>query len=500
MRTNTAIFVNCRINFLSVELDAFSREGIELYHTPDTKQTLELLHRQKVDVLIIEQAEFNGKLLDTIHELKRIQPDVSIIVCHSESCSESISEMLVEDIFDYIPLPIDFKFLLRKIKQAIELGQLITENRRLTRLTRSTTKTLPRNSIRKDGAGPELNSTTPLLVGQSEAMLRVQRMVADVAPSDMTVLLRGETGTGKDVVARCIHNLSCKGASKPFIKICCPAVPELLLESELFGHEPGAFTGANTQKPGRLELAAGGTVFLDEIAEMPVTVQSKLLEALEHRQFTRLGGHEPIKIDARFIAATNAPLERMLETGQFRQDLYFRLNQFTIQMPSLRDRVEDVPLLVDFFLKKYGNLYECEGLCLSAKAMAEFIQYPWPGNVRELESGIRRFALTGREETAISMGLEQTPVNKNWASDGIYHTGEKRVIMSALTAAKWNRRQAAVNLGISYSTLRRRIERYKLNELAFTISDFSEKFNAFEPNQLSFEILDSAGNIPNKLS
>ena len=496
LKKSSALFINFGASFPTDELDTFDREGIEFVHSSDTTQGLASIHHHDVDVVVIKLPKPTGKWLVSLQKIKQFQPNASIIVCQSESSSETI---FGEDVFEILPLPVDFRFLLRAIKNAIERSRLISENNRLERVARARSSRSPQDSFSSDGSDSDFSSTTPRLVGQSEAMQEIGRMVEDVASSDMTVLLRGETGTGKDVVARCIHHLSSQDPSRPFIKICCPAIPELLLESELFGHEQGAFTGANIQKPGRLELAAGGTVFLDEIGEMPPTVQSKLLEVLEHRQFTRLGGHDPIKINTRIIAATNAPLENMLESGQFRQDLYFRINQFTIHMPSLQERVEDIPLLIDFFLRKYRSLYSREGLSLTPETIANFVQRPWPGNVRELESEIRRYALTGRGENTTPQTPKRTHVEASRAAGGIYHKSEKMVIMSALTAVKWNRRQAAEDLGISYSTLRRRIDRYGLNDLEFKIARSAEKTEPFQFKEAAFQVTDPAKTMPIEL-
>jgi two-component system NtrC family response regulator len=279
----------------------------------------------------------------------------------------------------------------------------------------------------------------------------------------MTVLIAGESGTGKEVVARAIHSMSRRSQKGSLIKINCPAVPELLLESELFGHEAGAFTGAVERKPGRLELAVGGTAFLDEIGEMPLVVQAKLLQVLEHKQFTRLGGTDTLSVDVRFVAATNTPLLEQINAKKFRKDLYFRLNQYVIHIPPLRERVEDIPVLVDHFLSKYAPMYSREKLSVSESTMAGLIRYSWPGNVRELESVIQCYALTGREE-AIQEKLAGHPGNEAPQLPGTYRQCEKQLILSTLVEVKWNRRRAAEILGMSYNTLRRRFAAYCLDE------------------------------------
>ncbi|MBC8458807.1 MAG: sigma-54-dependent Fis family transcriptional regulator [Deltaproteobacteria bacterium] len=301
------------------------------------------------------------------------------------------------------------------------------------------------------------------LVGQSEAIKHIMQCVAQVAPSDMTVFILGESGTGKDVVARLIHESSGKNPNA-YVKVNCPAIPETLLESELFGHEPGAFTGADRRKPGRFELASGGTIFLDEIGNLSLSLQAKLLQVIEEKRFSRLGGIQNIDVDIRIIAATNAPIEEMVTQGRFRTDVYYRLNEYRIEMPPLRQRTEDIPLLVQHFLSLYGNTYGCPELEISPDIMSLLIQYKWPGNVRELESLIQRFALDGNENSILE-SLKGFSIKK--ISPGVTEAvriTETQAILAALTEAKWNQRKAAELLGISYSSLRRRIDKYKMKE------------------------------------
>jgi transcriptional regulator with GAF, ATPase, and Fis domain len=303
-----------------------------------------------------------------------------------------------------------------------------------------------------------------MLVGESQAIALVRQQIAEVTPTNMTVLIRGESGTGKGVVAKMIHESSARGSQGALVKINCPAIPETLLESELFGHEAGAFTDAKGRKPGRFELAHGGSVFLDEIGEIPPNIQVKLLQVIEHKEFQRIGGSSTIHVDARILAATNASLEQMIAAGQFRADLFYRLNEYCIHLPPLRERVEDIPLLVQHFLNLYGEEFGRSGLSLSSELMALLMRAPWYGNVRELESVIRRYALTGREESI--RALLCPGAGERRSGGGVeretLRQSEIQAIMSALTEARWNQRRAAATLGISYSALRRRIEKYGL--------------------------------------
>lgn len=455
-----------------IQTDSLGRAGIEVTQAPDFARALELARCDRFDVVVIDLSSPDSAGIETVCELRNVDPDIPIIVCVNEFCLKSFEQALEGHVFDLLRKPIDNDILVRAAEHAVEQHQLILENRRLTRQLPSREEDQKERLSKSDGLQGHLTSTSSVLVGESRAITGVRRQIAEVAPTDMTVLLEGETGTGKDVVARMIHEISLRFISGAFIKICCPALPEQLLESELFGHEAGAFTGAEKRKPGRLELAVGGSVLLDEIGDMPSTVQAKLLGVLEDKKFTRLGSNETIDVNARILAAANTPLEHMCETGRFRTDLYYRLKQYSIYMPPLRERVEDIPLLVSHFLNKYGPVYGNWGLSVSVETMSCLVQYPWPGNVRELESVIRRYALTGREES-MRASLSGESLNKVAAPvSGTYQESEKRVIIEALTRTRWNRRRASEILGISYSTLRRRIAQYELDVAASSSSDF----------------------------
>ncbi|HUI42320.1 MAG TPA: sigma 54-interacting transcriptional regulator, partial [Terriglobia bacterium] len=233
------------------------------------------------------------------------------------------------------------------------------------------------------------------IVGESPALKRILKQLETVAPTDATVLLQGETGTGKEVFARAIHNLS-RRRDRTFVKVNCAAIPAGLLESELFGHEKGAFTGAIAQRPGRFELAHQGTLFLDEVGDIPLELQPKLLRALQEREFERLGGTKTLRVDVRLIAATNRSLVQMVADGQFRSDLFYRLNVFPVQAPPLRERRDDIPMLVSYFVQKYALRMEKKIESVSSEALQALTDYPWPGNIRELENFIERAVILSR--------------------------------------------------------------------------------------------------------
>ncbi|MCC6152704.1 MAG: sigma-54-dependent Fis family transcriptional regulator [Candidatus Hydrogenedentes bacterium] len=310
-----------------------------------------------------------------------------------------------------------------------------------------------------DATSPQ---ATALLFGDSLQMKMVRARIADVADADLTVLIRGESGTGKTVAARLIHETSSRRFLGNLSRINCPALPESLLESELFGYEKGAFTGAERQKPGRLELAARGTLFLDEIGAISLAMQAKLLEVLEAKVYFRVGGREPIHMDARIVAATNGHLEELIRQGSFRADLMYRLNQFTIRIPPLRERVSDIPVLTEHFLRIYGRKYDRPNLTIPDDLMTQLERYTWPGNVRELETGIARFCLTGNIDLLTEIpddGLSAAASEESNSADRL-HDVERKTVRDALEKAHWNQRRAAAALGISYSALRRRIAKF----------------------------------------
>jgi two-component system response regulator AtoC len=319
------------------------------------------------------------------------------------------------------------------------------------------------------------NGNALILADDDESMREVRDVIEQVADTDITVLIRGESGTGKELVARTLHRLSSR-RDKPFVKVNCAALPSELLESELFGFEKGAFTGAQRRKLGKFEYADRGTIFLDEIGEMSPALQAKLLQVLQDGEFSRLGGESDVQVDTRVLAATNRNLEEAVEQGGFREDLYYRLNVVTVQLPPLRERPGAIPLLVDHFLRKFGAEYNREPRALSQKTMETFVNYYWPGNVRELENMVRRMIVLGGENAVLQeISLRERPVERNGGAlslgdldlaleDGekvdlksiakaAARIAEKRVIARILDQTRWNRKEAAERLRISYKAL-----------------------------------------------
>ena len=327
----------------------------------------------------------------------------------------------------------------------------------------------------------EVTREEGIFIYTSDKMQRIKEMIDQIANTDVTVLIQGESGVGKEVVARSIH-LNSFRRERPFVKVNCAALPQELLESELFGYEKGAFTGAYRQKPGKFELANGGTIFLDEISEISLSLQGKLLQVLQDREFSRLGGRKDIRVDVRVLVATNKNMEEGVRSGRFREDLYYRLDVVNITIPPLRERREEIPIFVEYFLDKFSRKYQKKGVPLSDKMMEAFSKHHWSGNVRELENVIQRFVVLGNEEAILE---ELTPaVQEDSASERKKKRGsaremwpslrevhleaikeaESEVILKALEMTNWNRKKAADKLNISYKALLYKIKETGLDK------------------------------------
>jgi two-component system response regulator AtoC len=314
-------------------------------------------------------------------------------------------------------------------------------------------------SERASGLPPEA-----VVFGTTRSMQAVRERIRKIAAANLPVLIVGESGTGKDIIARMIHGFSPWEAG-PYVKVNCPAIPGSLIESELFGYEKGSFTGAYGTKPGRVELANRGTLFLDEISELEFGLQSKLLQLLQDGQFCRIGAQEDRRIEVRIICATNRDLESEVETGRFRQDLFYRVNVVNIRMPALRERTADIPMLVAYFLQLYNEKYNCRSKPLTAQLMTQLQSYHWPGNIRELENLMRRYAILGTEEAIMSElaprkavtgaddELPEGPISLKKLTRQAVQELERKIILRVLQANHWNRKRAARALNISYRAL-----------------------------------------------
>ena len=330
-----------------------------------------------------------------------------------------------------------------------------------------------------------------VVFGRSDTMQAVRERLNKVAAANVPVLIQGESGTGKDIIARMVHTLS-PWKSGPFVKVNCPAIPGTLLESELFGYERGAFTGAYGSKPGRVEMAHRGTLFLDEISELDPALQSKLLQLLQDGQFCRIGAQEDKKVEVRIVCATNRQLEVEIESGTFRQDLFYRINVVNLQLPPLRERRGDIEDLVNYFLEYYNRKYNCRAKVLSAETMGVLQKYHWPGNIRELENLVKRYVILGNEEVIATDLVAREP---EYLTPDIDYDGpislkkltrqavrqlERKVILKVLQSHHWNRKQSARTLGISYRALLYKIREAGLPPNRTSASCCTSVFESYE--------------------
>jgi two-component system response regulator PilR (NtrC family) len=346
------------------------RDGYEVVLAQNGKEAIELLQKENVDLLLsdIRMADVSG--VDVLRAAKELNREIVAFMMTAYASTDTAVEAMRLGAVDYFTKPFSMDELRLKVRQHLETHRLKQENVLLKRAL---------------GTANEFSN----IIGRSDSMLAVFRMIETIARTNSTILITGESGTGKDMVARAIHFNSLR-RDRPFVALNCGAVPETLLESELFGHVKGAFTGADTNKKGLIEVAEHGTVFMDEIGEMNATMQVKLLRVLQDRKFRRLGGTEEVQADIRVIAATNQDLEKLVADGEFREDLFYRINVIPIHLPPLRERREDIALLADHFLAKYADLMQRDIHSISHEAMELLQAYAWPGNVRELENVIER--------------------------------------------------------------------------------------------------------------
>src|SRR5437588_413715 len=351
---------------------ALSSFGYDITEAGSVAEARDKLTTQQPDLLLLDVNLPGQSGLEYLHELQQ-NADAPLTVLITAHGSERIAvEAIKSGAYDYLPKPFEVEDLRLVVKNALETVRLRRENVRLR-------ETLIR-------AGAEQGS----LIGNSEAMRRVRSLIDKVAETDATVLIRGESGTGKELVAREIHERSSLRRRGAFVAVNCAALPSELIESELFGHEKGAFTGAAMRRRGKFEQADGGTLFLDEIGDMSANVQAKLLRALEERRIERLGGNDSIPVDVRIISATHRPLEQEIETGNFRADLFYRLRVVTVEIPPLRERREDIPFLAERFARAAAERYELPARLIAQNALRRLVEYSWPGNLGELKNSIER--------------------------------------------------------------------------------------------------------------
>ncbi|RMH69538.1 MAG: sigma-54-dependent Fis family transcriptional regulator [Gemmatimonadetes bacterium] len=451
------LIVDNKKNMLTVLRMMLEEEGHTIRTATDGLTALETFKLIECHLVISDIRMSNMDGMQLMSEIKQIAPDVPVVLITAHGSIESAVEAMRQGAFDYITKPFEVNQIKSTVAKALEVYDLRRENRQL------------REEVRQQY---EFRN----IISRNSKMQHIFEIVRQVAPTPTTVLILGESGTGKELIAKAIHGLSDR-AHQPFVKINCAAIPHDLLESELFGYEKGAFTGAHQQKKGKFELANGGTLFLDEIGDMQLSLQAKILRALQEQEFERVGGISPIKVDVRIIAATNQNLQQLMDTGKFRQDLYYRLSVVQIHLPPLAERKDDIPLLAQHFLEQYNRQLNKQTV-LSAETYRLLTHYSWPGNIRELQNVIERAVVLSPTETITPTALPETfeKMNSEPTDSENYlrrlENGEtlpeliedieKQIIAKALATSKDVQAQAARLLGVSRSHLHYKLKKYGL--------------------------------------
>jgi len=428
------------------------KEGYDIVDVPGVSEALAELDKHEFDLIMTDLKMHGQSGLDLLEMVLADNHQQCIIMMTAHGSVDSAVEAMRKGAFDYLEKPLERDNLVLTLRRAFERIGLLRENRVLQKRIESI-------------------ATLPTMHGEHPKMKEVFRIVARVAPSSSTVLIVGESGTGKELIARAIHEGSPR-RDKPFIAINCAAIPETLIESELFGHEKGSFTGANAREIGIFEAADGGTVFLDEIGEMNVAMQAKLLRAIQEKEIRRVGGRVNIGLDVRLVSATNKELEQEIKKGAFREDLFYRLNVIRVNLPPLRERGSDIKTLAEFFLEKYSKAAGIKIDGISKQALKLMMNYSWPGNVRQLESVVERSILMAESNfiepedlpTEISaFGSLADGLNFDLPAEGInFEAFEKGLIAKAMERADWVIGKAAPLLGMSYKTLQYRLDKFEI--------------------------------------
>jgi len=430
------------------------KEGFNTFTANNGSMALSIIDGHHVDMVITDIRMPNMSGIELLERIRKTDPLIKVILITAFATLETALKALRMGAQDYITKPFDLDEVLLAIHKIV--GSSVE------------------NDIDHDVFQEAGNSIENYLVTVSPEMSKVMELIKQVSDSKSTIILYGETGTGKELVAQALHKLS-ERKDNPFIKVNCAAIPDLLLESELFGYEKGAFTGATSQKPGRFELANGGSIFLDEIGDISLSMQAKLLRVLQQKEYERLGGIKTIKTDVRIIAATNKDLEDLVEKGSFREDLFYRLNVVPIYLPPLRRRKEDIPILVKHFLVRSSYISGKPRKEITVEVMEKLINYHWPGNIRELENIIERcvvvtpgnlISLQDLPSKILESSRSQEPESySSMKLDDTVDQVEKEVIMKTLNENGGNRTKTAERLGISRRSLHRKLNKYHLEHL-----------------------------------
>ena len=438
MTNPNALIVDDEPDILELLEITLQRMGIDCRAAADLAQARELLTRHRFDLCLTDMRLPDGDGIDLVGHIQKDFPDLPVAVITAHGSMETAIQALKSGAFDFVTKPVDLKVLRELVNSALRLSQ-----------------------------PPTKSASISGLIGESPAMQRLKTTIAKLARSQAPVYISGESGTGKELVARMIHEQGAR-SGQPFVPVNCGAIPQELMESEFFGHKKGSFTGAVADKPGLFQSAQGGTLFLDEVAELPLHMQVKLLRAIQEKSVRPVGAQQELAVDARILSATHKDLAELVQDGQFRQDLFYRINVIQIVVPPLRERSGDIPLLVEHIL---GRLEEdSDGVGLSEQAIAQLVGYGFPGNVRELENILER-ALTLYEGRAIEVEDLQLPEGGARVEDGssgeditsYLDQVERQKILDALEQTRWNKTAAAKRLGISFRALRYRLEKLGLS-------------------------------------
>jgi DNA-binding NtrC family response regulator len=436
--------------FLSIML---RKEGYQITAVDNGKKAIEAIRNQRYDVVLTDIRMSGMDGIEVLKEIKKQDPTIPVVIMTAYASQKTAIEAVNQGAFHYLIKHAKNEEIKMVVRNALDMKRVRRENQILKKQLKKT-------------------SDLKTIIGKSEEMESIFKLVDKVADTDSTILIYGESGTGKELIARAIHYRS-QRSHGPFVSINCGALPENLLESELFGHVKGSFTGAIKDKEGLFKVAQGGTFFLDEVGETSPTIQVKLLRVLQEREVIPVGGTNPIKVDVRLIAATNADLEKAIKNEAFRADLYYRLNVIPVHLPPLRRRRDDVPLLVNHFLQKYNeNLEAAKQKGIEKDAMEVLVAYDWPGNVRELENVIERATILEETKNITVESLPEKLLRREMSSQTLITDKaqvtleelEREYLIKVLNDTNWQKKKASAILGINASTLYRKIQRYGLEK------------------------------------